>query len=542
MFHRIIASAAPRKMLAVLTALTFALGPNAAPAFAASRGSQTKTATPIQHLVVIFDENNSFDHYFGTYPVATNPAGEPPFHARRGTPTVNGYNYALLNNNPNLNPANGPGATNPFRLDRTQAVTADQDHDYTPEQQAFDMGAMDLFPEYVGAAGPPPPGGGVVDTTGLDLGYFDGNTVTALWNYAQQFAMNDNFYGTNFGPSTVGAINLISGQTNGVTATLNGTGDEVDGGAGSLTVIGDPDPIGDACSNPTRNQVTLGGTNIFNLLDTAGITYGSFLGGFNLNIVNQNGTTGCNRSSTGLAGLTNDYIPHHSWPQYYASSANPNHTRPKSIEEIGYDGPANHVYDIRDFFTAVKAGNFPAVSFIKAIAIQDGHPGYSDPIDEQQDIVHIINFLENQEDWKNTAVIIMYDDDDGWYDHQMGPVVNQSTGPADALTGPDACGSAANSLPGIDADNPHALGRCGYGPRQVFEVVSPWAKENFVDHTVADQTSVIHFIEDNWLSSQRIGQGSFDALSSPITQMFDFNNHGANKVLILDEKTGLEVQ
>ena len=136
---------------------------------------------------MIFQENVSFDHYFGTYPNATNPAGEPSFHARPGTPTVNGFTNALLNNNPNLNPANGTGATNPFRLDRSQAVTADQNHDYTAEQQAFDAGALDLFPEFVGTAGPPPPGGGVTSTNGLNLGYFDGNTVTAILELRSAF-------------------------------------------------------------------------------------------------------------------------------------------------------------------------------------------------------------------------------------------------------------------------------------------------------------------------------------------------------------------
>jgi phospholipase C len=230
---------------------------------------------------------------------------------------VNGLSPALLNNNPNLNPANGTGATNPFRLDRSQAVTADQNHDTLAEQQAFDNGLMDLFPLFVGTPGPPPAGGGVTSTTGLNLGYYDGNTVTALWNYAQRFAMSDNSYSTTFGPSTPGAINLISGQTNGVTATLNGTGDEVDGGNGSLTVVGDPDPTGDVCSNPTRNQVTMGGKNVGDLLSAAGVTWGSFMGGFNLSITNPNGTTGCKRSSAGLAGTTKDYIPHHAWFEYY---------------------------------------------------------------------------------------------------------------------------------------------------------------------------------------------------------------------------------
>jgi phospholipase C len=66
--------------------------------------------------------------------------------------------------------------------------------------------------------------------------------------------------------------------------------------------------------------------------------------------------------------------------------------------------------------------------------------------------------LQQQPTWKSTAVIVTYDDSDGWYDHQMGPLANQSTGPADALTGPNACGTASNALPGIDATNTHALG------------------------------------------------------------------------------------
>src|SRR6185437_8116992 len=106
-------------------------------------GQEITPATHIHHLVVIFPENVSFDHYFGTYPVAANPPGEPAFQALADTPTVNGLNAALLTKNPNLlNPDNGPGAMNPFRLDRSQASTADQDHGYRSEQLAFHSGLM----------------------------------------------------------------------------------------------------------------------------------------------------------------------------------------------------------------------------------------------------------------------------------------------------------------------------------------------------------------------------------------------------------------
>lgn len=120
-------------------------------------GTALANATPITHLVVIF-ENISFDHYFGTYPNATNPSGESPFTARPNTPSVNALTGGLLSNNPNLSGGNNSPtnsvASNPFRLDISQAATADQDHDYGPEQTAFDHGLMDLFPLSVGSADP----------------------------------------------------------------------------------------------------------------------------------------------------------------------------------------------------------------------------------------------------------------------------------------------------------------------------------------------------------------------------------------------------
>ena len=119
----------------------------------------TVPATPIKHLVVIFPENISFDHYFGTYPHAENPPNEPKWAALPNTPQVNGLGTALLTRNPNMaNPANGAGATNPFRLDRSQAATADQDHSYTPEQMAFHAGLMDLFPKSLGRGASQRPG------------------------------------------------------------------------------------------------------------------------------------------------------------------------------------------------------------------------------------------------------------------------------------------------------------------------------------------------------------------------------------------------
>jgi phospholipase C len=567
------------------------------------------TRTPIKHLVVIFQENVSFDHYFGTYPKALNLAGETPFTASKHTPkgintlvtpldTTNHFKplggVDLINNNPNANPAapgngkvNGAGATNPFRLAPSQALTTDQGHNESPEESAYDNGKMDGFPAWVGTPGgnpaahlPPAPPPAAVATTGLTMGYFDGNTVTAMWNYAQYFALNDNNYTTQFGPSTPGAINLVSGQTNGLDGSLNiykpgvtpptlahstheAFGDPPVNLTSNITVIGDGDPLGDKCSNPAIDQVQMHGKNIGDLLNAKGITWGSFMGGVDLTITNPNGTTGCLRETDPKApgtpaSTSPDYIPHHAWFQYYASTANPNHTRPSSVAAIGHSfiphtktpEPANHGYDIHDFFDALNAGNLPAVSILKAPAYQDGHAGYSDPLDEQTFLVKTINALQKSPFWKDTAVVIAYDDSDGWYDHQMPPVVNPSFSAAvDTLNGPGLCnngvqqGTPTPATPLNGAFGQPVQGRCGYGTRLPLLVISPFAKRNFVDHTLTDQSSVLRFVEDNWLNGERIQPGgSFDTIAGTIENMFDFDRRNEDpRVLFLDPATGAVV-
>ena len=205
------------------------------------------------------------------------------------------------------------------------------------------------------------------------------------------------------------------------------------------------------------------------------------------------------------------------------------------MAEIGHDGAANHQYDLTSFWSAVNAGSMPAVSFLKAAAYQDGHAGYCSPLDEQRYVVETINRLQKTPEWKNTAVVIAYDDSDGWYDHKMGPIVNQSTDAAhDALTADGACGSDPARVSGGYQD------RCGYGPRQPLLVVSPYAKRNFVDHTVTDQTSILRFVEDNWKTGQ-IGNHSFDEKAASVSNMFTFRDGSGHRnagTLMLDPSTG----
>ncbi len=518
------------------------------------------TATPIKHIVVIFGENISFDHYFGTYPTAQNNAGETAFTPAAGTPAVNGlttpldptHGFTPVTSGPNLltanpnstNAANGTGALNPFRLSAAQAATEDMGHNYKPEQQAFDNGAMDLFPAYTGtAAAAPGISPNQLPNTGSVMAYFDGNTVTALWNYAQLYALNDNTWTTTFGPSTPGAINLVSGQTNGFAATNHtplSASHAVADGNGGFTLIGDADPLGDVCS-AAADQVTFAGKNVGDLLNAKDVSWGFFQGGFDLLVTNPNGTTGCNRETNQTvangAYTSVDYIPHHQPFQYYASTQNLTHARPSSVSAIGNtfeaDGvtkdPANHQYDSHDFFDAVQAGSFPAVSYLKAPGYQDGHAGYSDPVDEQNFIISVVNAVAQSPEWASTAVVILYDDSDGWYDHQAPPIVNRSTSAVDELNGAGMCTSGAQqsgAAPGtalLGNDGMPAQGRCGYGTRIPLLVISPFAKKNYVDHTLLDQSSVLRFVEDNWLGGERIQPGgSFDTIAGPLSNMFTF--------------------
>ena len=565
------------------------------PAHQPASTDSARTSTPIKHLVVIFGENISFDHYFGTYPKTTNTDGTN-FTARSKTPKVNNLTTkvgrrqgggTLLTNNPN--------GVDPKRLsadDPQDVLTCDQNHDYLPEQLAYNEGRMDKFPNNVGTASGTSKSGG--DCSAADnLAYYDGNTVTALWNYAQQYAMSDNSYSDVFGPSTPGALSVVSGSTGGVDKTAGNikyatTADNaaaaqlVADGQGSYSVIADPDPYYDDCASGA--QVGLSGKNIGDQLNAAGLSWGWFEGGFtpttgysgksakgsSYDPTTITGRAACGASSpigaaiggTGQYGTESDYIAHHEPFQYYSSTANPHHLAPKSLDVVGTDtqhytrgkpdyDTANHQYDIStfdDLITQIDKGNLstdhlPAVSYLKAPGNEDGHAGYSDPLDEQQFVAQEVNEIENSPAWKDTAIVLAYDDSDGWYDHQSAEINNPSSTVADAISGSGKCAvakSARKHRKHGTSRQPAPLaneqGRCGPGMRQPLLVISPYAKSNYVDHHQTQQGSVVKFIEDNW-NLHRIA-GSTDSIAGSLESMFDFHGGHRNQKLILNPKSG----
>jgi phospholipase C len=510
------------------------------------------TSTPIKHLVVIFDENQSFDHYFGTYPFAANTDGTT-FTAKKNTPTVNGLYTSitasgpvgpLLTNNPN-------DGYNPQRLTHSEALTSDQNHGYTAEENATDGGAMDKFVQDTESQTPSAGCGIEFCPPGIVLDYYDGNTTTALWNYAQNYAMSDNNWDSTFGPSTPGALNVISGTTAGATAltpSWSPTGETpsaptTSGAIADGSMFGDVDPYYDTCSGgnhapPVAPATTLSGLgvesgeNIGNLLNTSHVTWGWFQGGFAPTATDSVGAI-CGAKHTNVGGASvNDYSAHHNPFEYYASTANPDHLAPSSPAEIGYTDQANHEYDLSAFNEALNGtggATLPSVSYLKAPEYQDGHPGYSDPLDEQTFLVNTINSVEQSKYWASTAIVITYDDSDGWYDHVAPNIINGSN---DTAIDASICTQAALAF----GDN----GRCGYSQRLPLVVISPYTRTNYVSDNLTNTASVVKFIEDNWLHGERI-PGSFDATSGSLDAhggLLDFNTRPHFEPVILDPTTG----
>jgi phospholipase C len=380
---------------------------------------------------------------------------------------------------------------------------------------------------------------------------------------------------TNYGPTVPGHANIISGNTHGVIihdpanpAHPNTSGFYVNPADGSITLT-DANLPGflDDCGKGRTFEFT--GKNVGDLLNEKKVTWGYFQGGFlptkpatidaqgNLispavcgsqHVAHQmeiNGVTYSVQNPSITPGpdvhvLENDYSTGVTPFMKFASTRNPHHLRPSSPEMIGKTDQANHLYDISDFFTALSHNSLPAVSHVKAPVYQYGHPQNSDPLVEQTFLVQTINAVMQSHYWHDTAIVIVWDDSDGWYDHVMPPLLTPSATSADFLFGPGNCGTPQ---PGADA------ARCGLGPRQPLLVISPWAKQNFVDHTLTQQASVLRFVEDNWKLGfidgplpPGPGKGSVDRHANSLHGMFDFKHEPDMRRLILDPVTGTVVK
>ncbi|WP_129726027.1 alkaline phosphatase family protein [Ectobacillus funiculus] len=422
---------------------------------------EAKTASPIKHTIVIFQENRTFDNYFGTYPYA------PGFKPLNGTPQdVRNFKYVTGNvtrdaNGAVYNPDVNGNPIYPWHdAGKADIQETDVNHGYSAMISMVDGGKMDKFYQVNHDSGK------TTDTNDkglLSMSYFDYNDIPAYWQYAQHYALADNYFQPVYGPSTPGALYLVAAQSGNGSEPASNTNP-------NSQITGDPSPKNGPFGGDSTNGLT------YNL------TYPNI--GDELSATNQSWAWYAGGWDAAKADPTSDeakkYSPHHNPFQYF-----------QNYEDGKY---SNNLKDYNKFAQDIASGNLPAVSFIKAGYGDDEHPGtgnQSTPSAEEF-TVDTINEIMNSPYWKDTAIIVTYDEGGGFYDHV-----------------------APNSIA------PNKDGLLGNGPRIPALVISPYAKENYVSHVQYDHSSILKFLEWNY---KLPALNSKDATANNMLDMFDFDH------------------
>jgi phospholipase C len=429
----------------------------------ASAESDRGTHSPIKHTIILYQENISFDHYFGTYGHGSNgiPAGSTLTHTN-GALTWGPYAPTQLSGT-------------------TQSRTCDVDHGYADMIRMVNGGAMDQFlqfgndktvtnPSSSSAATCPnfetltPPG---IGATALANAYYTGTAgdpnapLQNYWSLASQYTLADNFFQGVYGPSTPGAQWLVAATNN---------------------TSGDPNPIGDICNDYPASISPQDIPNLGAEATAAGTSWAWFQGGF--------GT--CSPTSLGV------YSPHHDPFQYFTSTADLAHADAFD-PNLSYPQANRHQRDL-SVFDAALAGTplpgqtvvptLPAISWVKAPEISDGHPGYSGPALEDAFVGDLVAKLKASAYWKDTALVIAFDETGGWWDHVAPPDLG---GPfANLVNGlPNLSGCQYPGIPGA------TCGEAGLGPRLPVLVISRFAKPGFIDHDLLNTASLDRWVEWN---------------------------------------------
>ncbi len=429
----------------------------------ATAESDRGTHSPIKHTIILYQENISFDHYFGTYG-----------HGSNGIPAGSALSYT-----------NGTQTWGPFAptqlLGTTQSRTCDVDHSYTDMIRMVNHGAMDQF---LSAFSPPaqgndkivgtpattcprfetltPPGTGA---TALANAYYTGTAgdpnapLQNYWSLASQYTLADNFFQGVYGPSTPGAQWLVAATNN---------------------TSGDPNPIGDICNDYPASISPQDIPNLGAEASAAGTSWAWFQGGF----------------GTCTPTAVNGYSAHHDPFQYFTSTADLNHADAFN-PNMSYPEANRHQRDL-SVFDAALAGTpisgqvptLPAISWVKAPQIDDGHPGYSGPALEDAFVGDLVSRLKASPYWKDTALVIAFDETGGWWDHVAPPDLG---GPfANFVSGqPNLTGCQYPGIPGAKC------GEAGLGPRMPVLVISRFAKPGFIDHDLLDTASLDRWVEWN---------------------------------------------
>ncbi len=428
--------------------------------------AQSSGLQKINHVVVIYQENWSFDSLYPTFPGAN---GIDQAGATIQQVDKDGKPYVTLPQP--LNTTFSPAAPDPrFPADLPVApfdaakyvaanqLTGDAVHRYYQEQYQIDGGKMDKFVAWSDAAG-------------LVMSYYDATNMPE-GKLAQQFTMLDNFFHAAFGGSFLNHQFLICAcaptwpdAPANIVAQLDANGVMTKDGQvtpdgfaiNTSYTINTPHPASVTDQNllvPQQTAATIG-----DRLSEQNVSWAWYSGGWN----------------TAVLGHGDPLFQYHHQPfAYYANYAD------------GTPGRADHLRDEQDFYTDVVGGKLPAVTFIKPLGPDNEHPGYATLLTGQQHVADLVSTIQNSKYWTDTAIIITYDEHGGRWDHVAPPVID----------------------------------KWGPGLRVPTIVVSPFAKKGFVDHTQYDTTSILKLIEERW-GLQPLG--TRDAATGDLSTAFDFS-------------------
>jgi len=431
--------------------------------------AHAQMTNPINHIIVVYMENWSFDSLYGMFPGANGLA-----NAKDAAPQVDKdgkvYDTLLPVLNSNQKDANGNTAVDsrfpanlpnkPFQLDKyvpTSDLIGDMVHRYYQEQYQIDGGKMDKFVAWTNA-------GGEV------MGYVD-TTKLPMYKYAQQYTLGDNFFHAAFGGSFLNHFFLVCAcaptwpnAPADVVAQLDANGVMTKDGQVTPDGFGINTSFSSYAPHPSSvkpDHLVPPQTmpNIGDRLSEKNITWAWYSGGWN----------------DAIAGNPDKLFQFHH--QVFAFFKN---------YGDGTDGRKQHLKDEKDFFAALADGSLPAVSFVKPIGGQNEHPGYARLDQGEQYAAALVEAVQKSPVWKDSAIIITYDENGGQWDH-VAPPKGDKWGP---------------------------------GTRVPLLVISPFAKKGFVDHTQMDTTSILALLE------RRFGLqplGDRDAKAADMSSAFDFS-------------------
>jgi acid phosphatase len=445
-----------RRLLLILAALAACMA-LAAPSALAKR----PPFKHIDHFVVLYLENHSFDNLYGSFDGANGLANADPAHTVQVDMAGNVMKCLEQNDSHLTSPPladdvcstargdafNSHFGNSPFSIDTYvpfDHTTRDLVHRYYQNQVQIDGGKNDKF-------------AAASDAKGLAMGHYDTSNLP-LAEYAKRYTLADNFFQGAFGGSFLNHQWLIAARTPvfanaakdgsscDIHSVLDANGMPVAGKDLPLTTLADGDwavntiqPVNPPFlpgTMPCRQLPALTYANIGDRLTHAGLSWAWYAGGWD----------------DAVAGRHQDpdelFQYHHQPFAYFANYA------------PGTPG-RSHLRDETQFLAAARAGHLPAVSFVKPVGVENEHPGYTDVARGEQHAADLIEAVRQSKDWKDTAIIVTYDENGGFWDHVPPPVVD----------------------------------RWGPGTRVPTLVISPRARRHFVDHESYDTTSILATIE-----------------------------------------------